>query len=680
MSQLALYLLGPPRIECDGLPIEVDTRKAIALLAYIAITGESHRRDSLVNLLWPEYDQTRGRTALRRTLYALRKALAGAWLDVDRENIGLNPSADIWLDVDQFHRHLAECLTHGHPASQVCPACLAPLTAAVTLYGGDFLSGFSLKDSFNFDDWQFFQADVLRRELAGALERLVRCHSAQGALEPALNYARQWLALDRLNEQAHCQLMQLYAWSGQRSAALRQYQECVRILDSQLGVSPQESTTELNKAIEEGRAPRPPAGAYLQRVEERREDEILPKPEALETLDREKPPMPEAPLVVLEEEKRIVTVLFADMSGSFKGMGDVGPEDEATLVNGFLDVMKDALFKYGGQIARCLGRGVLAVFGAAQTRESDPELAIRAAIEIRREAGNLGLSVATGINTGEVYLRRTDSEEDREFTLVGSVVDLAVRLSGKADVDQILVGGSTYRLTRRAFEFTPLSLHIKGMDDPLTAYQVERLLPQPKKARGIEGLRAELIGRDEEFAKLKEVLAKVLQGRGQMVSLIGEAGVGKSRLVAELKAYALTRDDHEPTPLWLEGRCLELGMAASYAPFIDIFQEYLAWGAQDDDHRRRERIVSSLLEMVERKHLSEERLEEMWPLLGRLLSVRLGDELDARLENDSPEEICRRTFIAIHEFFVALSKQQPAVLVFEDLHWADSLSLDLISL
>ncbi len=130
VSQLALYLLGPPRIECDGLPIEVDTRKAIALLAYLAVTGESHRRDSLVNLLWPEYDHTRGRAALRRTLYALKKALAGDWLDVDREEIGLHPAADIWVDVDQFRRHLAECETHGHPATQVCPTCAVSLTEA----------------------------------------------------------------------------------------------------------------------------------------------------------------------------------------------------------------------------------------------------------------------------------------------------------------------------------------------------------------------------------------------------------------------------------------------------------------------------------------------------------------------------------------------------------------------
>ena len=133
MSRLSLYLLGPPRIECDGRPIQVETRKAIALVAYIAVTKERHSRDALVALLWPEFDQARGRTALRSTLYALRKALTAPspgsgqvdWLDVDREDVGLNPDVDVWLDVEQFHNQLDECHTHGHPPSEVCPACLA---------------------------------------------------------------------------------------------------------------------------------------------------------------------------------------------------------------------------------------------------------------------------------------------------------------------------------------------------------------------------------------------------------------------------------------------------------------------------------------------------------------------------------------------------------------------------
>jgi predicted ATPase/DNA-binding SARP family transcriptional activator len=271
VSRLALYLLGPPRIERDGVPIKLDRRKAIALLAYIAVTEQNQRRAALVNLLWPEYDSTRGRSALRRTLYALNNALAGAWLEVDREEIGLNPGADLWLDVEQFQRHLAECETHGHPTSQACSACLAPLTDAVALVRGDFMSGFSLKDSFNFDDWQLFQAEALRRELTGALERLVRWHSAQREFKPALGYARRRLALDPLDEAAHRQLMRLYIWSGQRSAALSQYEECVAVLEDQLGVSPQETTSELYSAIKAGHAPLLPVDERLEPAEESHE-------------------------------------------------------------------------------------------------------------------------------------------------------------------------------------------------------------------------------------------------------------------------------------------------------------------------------------------------------------------------------------------------------------------------
>jgi DNA-binding SARP family transcriptional activator len=266
-SRLALYLLGPPRLELDGEPVKLDRHKALALLAYLAVTGERQRRDALVNLLWPEVDSHRGRGALRRTLYALNQALQGPWLDADRDEVGLTPGIDdpsadteptLWVDLLQFRRHLAQCQTHGHPPAAVCAACLAPLTEAVALARGQFLSGFGLKDSFNFDDWALFQAEAVRRDLAGALQRLVRWHTTQRDFEPAIGYARRRLALDPLDEQAHRELMRLYAWSGQRSAALRQYEECVALLDDQLGVPPQETTTQLHLAIQEGHTPPPP--------------------------------------------------------------------------------------------------------------------------------------------------------------------------------------------------------------------------------------------------------------------------------------------------------------------------------------------------------------------------------------------------------------------------------------
>jgi predicted ATPase/DNA-binding SARP family transcriptional activator len=257
MARFELFLLGTPRLECDGVPLQFDTRKILALVAYVAVSGleaEGRRlsRASLIALLWPDLEPSRARAAFRRNLSLLRRALQGEWLVVDRETVGTDPQADFWLDVDQFARLVHVCETHGHRREQVCPRCLEALAEAAALYQGDFLEGFGLRDSVDFDDWQFFQAEGLRQQLASALERLARGHSVQGNPEAALLYARRWLALDPLHEPAHRQLMELYAGTGQRSAALRQYRECVRILDEELGLAPAEETTALYEQIRAG--------------------------------------------------------------------------------------------------------------------------------------------------------------------------------------------------------------------------------------------------------------------------------------------------------------------------------------------------------------------------------------------------------------------------------------------
>ena len=257
MAHPKLLLLGPPRVEVDGHPLEVDTCKAIALLAYLAMTGRRHTRDALCGLLWPEHGQTRARAALRRTLSSLARARAEGWLEVERETVGL-VSGEAWVDVDRFRSLLAECAAHGHPAGEVCPACLSPLSEAVALYRDDFLAGFGLRDSFAFDDWQFFQAEELRRELAGALERLARGYAEAREWEPAIGHARRLLLLDPLHEPAHRLLMRLYALADERAAALRQYRECVRVLERELGVAPLEETTLLYRTIKKGSPVSPP--------------------------------------------------------------------------------------------------------------------------------------------------------------------------------------------------------------------------------------------------------------------------------------------------------------------------------------------------------------------------------------------------------------------------------------
>lgn len=243
-STLRLSLLGPPEALCDGVPVTVDTRKATALLAYLAVEPGRHGRDALAGLLWPDYAPDRARAALRRTLSTLRSALGGRWLAVARDAVSLERDG-LLLDVDEFRRLAAD-------------DDLVGLEEAAALQRGTFLAGFGLRDSVPFDDWQSLQAGTLARELGSVLDRLAVGLGAQGSHTRAIEHARRRLALDPLNEAAHRRLIELYGSSGERAAALAQYRECVRTLHRELGVAPTEETTTAYHAVREGVAPPAP--------------------------------------------------------------------------------------------------------------------------------------------------------------------------------------------------------------------------------------------------------------------------------------------------------------------------------------------------------------------------------------------------------------------------------------
>ncbi|MFQ5406947.1 MAG: BTAD domain-containing putative transcriptional regulator [Anaerolineales bacterium] len=251
MDEPALYSFGTPKLEIDGVAAKLERRKALALLVYLAATGQTHSRDALAIMLWPESDRGRARASLRRLLWELNNAL-GVWLELDRDTVTPGPPEALWFDFEQFRRAVALYRSHNHD-SGLCPTCLPAAAKAVELYTGDFLAGLTLRDCPEFDDWQFFQADQLRRDCAVILEALVQHFGRQSEFDLAIDFARRWLKLDPLHEPAHRQLIQLYAWSGRRGAAARQYAQCLHILSEELGVSPQESTTQVYETIK--RAP-----------------------------------------------------------------------------------------------------------------------------------------------------------------------------------------------------------------------------------------------------------------------------------------------------------------------------------------------------------------------------------------------------------------------------------------
>jgi DNA-binding SARP family transcriptional activator/pimeloyl-ACP methyl ester carboxylesterase len=248
MARLKLFVLGPPRLERDAQPIELNLRKALALLVYMAVTGQPHSRDALATLLWPEADQGEGRARLRRTLHRLTQSLGDAVLDAGPDTIRLRSDAQLWLDSAVFRQYVAAGLP-ASPADALAPERIARLVDAAALYQDDFLAGFTLPDSPAFDEWQFFVRESLRQLYGQLLEQLVAAYRSQSAWDEAIPYARRWVALDGLHEPAHRALMRLYAWAGQQAAALRQYQECARLLEVELGVEPEDETTALYEAI-----------------------------------------------------------------------------------------------------------------------------------------------------------------------------------------------------------------------------------------------------------------------------------------------------------------------------------------------------------------------------------------------------------------------------------------------
>lgn len=252
MPRLRMKLIGAPSIELDGAPIPIERQKTLALLAYLAVTNQEHHREPLAALLWPETPQDRAFANLRRALWELNNYLGDGWLTTGRETAGLVDTPELWVDVHQYRALLKRVQNHNHSNGEDCLECAGWLEGAASLYQGEFLSGFTLKDAPEFDNWRFFLAEELRNSQISTLKRLVSWHEGRQELNLALEYGRKWVFIDSLDEEAHRSLMRLYTLTGQRSAALHQFEECQRILREELDISPQLETQQLYERIRSG--------------------------------------------------------------------------------------------------------------------------------------------------------------------------------------------------------------------------------------------------------------------------------------------------------------------------------------------------------------------------------------------------------------------------------------------
>ncbi len=252
-ERLTLNWMGTPCVEMDGHTIRLETQKAMALLAYLSLAEQPVPREALAAMFWPEFDQSHAFANLRRNLASLDKSLGYRWIEANRSTIALVRNNQLSVDVMSYFDLIRRVRQHCGVSASPCRECLLRLEQAVALYRGEFLACLNFRDCNDFDEWQYFQREEANQELAAALRWLAEGYAFTGEFERAIRYARRWVKMDHLNEEAQRLLIQLYAQTGQRGAALKQYEECRRLLNEELGQPPEPETVALFEKICNGK-------------------------------------------------------------------------------------------------------------------------------------------------------------------------------------------------------------------------------------------------------------------------------------------------------------------------------------------------------------------------------------------------------------------------------------------
>ena len=382
-------------------------------------------------------------------------------------------------------------------------------------------------------------------------------------------------------------------------------------------------------------------------------------------------------------ERKPVTALFADVVGSTALAEQMDPEDWTQILNEAFELMSSAVFRYEGTIAQLQGDAMLAFFGAPVAHEDDPERAILAALDMievideftrqLRQTHGIDFRIRAGINTGPVVVGNVGTDLRYEYTALGDAVNVAARMQTAAEPGTVLVTANTERLTGGAFEVADLGeIEVKGKSEPVHAYRVVRRRDVARGRRGLGpvGLESPMIGRDGALETLRSLLGIVRAGRGRVTFVLGEPGIGKSRLLAEFRRIAL---DGEPVPAaWVEGRCVSYGRNVPYHLLIDLVRTMLGVpvAASEGEARR-------VLDAEVAARLGEADSADTAPYLAHLLALPLRpDEADrARLD---PDVLQSRYAAAIHRLVRQISEDTPIVLVCEDIHWADAASIDVL--
>jgi DNA-binding SARP family transcriptional activator/predicted ATPase len=641
MSRLTIAVLGGLNIQLAGAdrPLDFPTRKSKAFLAYLALSpGMLRSREHLAGTFWDRSAEEQARASLRQTLSSLRRVLSSTptLLDTDSDSVWFDARA-VEVDALQFERLTAE-------------RSAASLEQAVALYRGELLSGFSLREE-HFEQWMSAERRRFHERAVQAFSELVSHYARAERSDRGIAIAERLLALDPLLEWAHRALIELYLRTGRREAALRQYQECARILNSELGIAPTEETQRLAREI--GRQSEAPGmrgmtatHSFVQRSYEA----------SAVTLPSEAGPSEPPP--VLPAERKQLTVLCARIREAIDGSD---PESALERIDPLLEQMIDAVRRFGGTISHIRGDGVTALFGAPVAHEDDAVRACYAALAMREAIASLihqPLDIRIGIHSGEAVVRTIGDERSGHYDAVGSVPRLASQIDAALAPGEIGLTADTARRAEGFVEFSCLEpKRLEGVREPveLFALRAKAQLRMRWDARLAREL-TQFVGREAEIVRMGELLNRAARGLGQVTAIVGEPGMGKSRLVHEFVSSSFVA-------AWtvLETGTTSHDTSATYLPIASLLRAWFKIGERDTQAVAAEKLRRGVEAL-------DDALAPTLPPLAALLDLPPEDPHWATL---SAPQKRQRTLEAVKMLLMRESQAGPLIVVVEDLHWSD---------
>jgi adenylate cyclase len=638
-------LCGPLELGLDGRGVAGDLRgrQARLITAYLITHRErAIGRSELIAMLWPDEAPKDPKADLRSILSGLRRTF-GAEVLSGGDQLRLALPDPVWVDTEAA----AAAITAARVAARAgdWQAVGDQARSALDLLAPGFLAG---------EDAHWIEAR--RRELEEteleALEWAARSALALGGTELGAveQAARELISRSPYRETGYRYLMEALAAEGNAAEALRVYEELRVLLRDELGTAPAAELQALHKRLLGGQ---PPPSVP--------EQAPPPAPEPA-------PAHAEADRVAVEGERKQVTVLFADLVGSMEVQQHVDPEEWRAVIDRLFQILCAGVHRFEGTVDKFTGDGIMAIFGAPIAREDHARRACHAALHLQRELAvyaaelrrtqGLSLSVRIGLNSGEVVVGAIGEDLAMAYTAVGYTVGLAERMEQLAAPDRIYLSEDTASLVAGYFTLADLGeFKIRGATGPLGVYELTgvggaRGALDVARARGL----SRFVGRDDELRTLETALEAAFSGHGQVIGIVGEPGVGKSRLCHELAE-----------------RCRAKGITVYHAaaqphaksiplvPLLQLLRDYFGVTESDSEQTARERIAGKLL-------LLDPSFEEELPLLFEFLAVPDPERPPERMD---PEARQRRLLTLLKRLTHAQSAREPVLTLLEDLHWLD---------